>query len=383
MPEAALSAKLVAFCRLLCERDLTVTTGAELDAARSLELVDVTDPPAFHAALRANLASSVDDYPIFERAFLDFWSELLRPPLFPRPGGRVVTPDIQGPARPPEVAFARVPAAIEGFDRESEARMPGGEGSAGEADLLTHKDFADYSAGDMARARRLVRQLAPALATVPSRRTRPASSGGHVDIRRSVRASRRHGGDVVRLAWQRRKLRKLRVVALLDVSGSMDRFTPHFLQFLHALQTETGGVRTFAFSTQLYDLTPSLRQKNADDMLATLAATVDRWSGGTSIGTSLEAFNARYAPAVVSPRTVTIIFSDGWERGDLAVLRREMAALSRRSYRVLWLNPLAGREGYQPLAAGMAAALPFVDIFLPATNLADLERLKTTLLRIA
>ncbi|MDZ7728702.1 MAG: VWA domain-containing protein [Dehalococcoidia bacterium] len=202
-------------------------------------------------------------------------------------------------------------------------------------------------------------------------------------MRRTVRASRRFGGDAVQLAWQRRKLRKLRVVALCDVSGSMDTYSGFLLQFLYALQNEVGGVHTFAFSTRLYNLTPTLRRKRFDEMLERLHGTIDTWSGGTSIGESLADFNANWAPSIVSPRTVVIIASDGWERGEVDTLRREMAALSRRAYRVIWMNPLKGHEGYQPLAAGISAALPYVDHFLPANTLASFEQLRRTLLHIA
>ena len=376
---SGIPARLVEFCRLLRERELVVTPGAALDAARSLEYVDVTDVPAFHAALRANLANSVDDYPVFDAAFLEFWGELLRGPAWPSHTGPAVTPDIEGPGRPPEVEYVPMPVDIEGFDPEADTRLPGGEGSASDVDLVTHKDFADYTGADIARARRIIRQAAPSLATVPSRRTQPSWRRGQVDVRRTIREARRHGGDIVRLARKRRKLRKLRVVALCDVSGSMDTYSAYMLQFLYALQNEVGGVRSYAFSTRLYDLTPLLRRKKFADMLRGLEQTIETWSGGTSIGACLAEFNAGYAPSVVSPRTVVIIISDGWERGEVETLRREMRALSWRAYRVIWMNPLKGHAGYQPLASGMAAALPFVDHFLPANTIESFERLKRTL----
>lgn len=374
---------LVDFCRALRGRGLVVTPGTSLDAARALEYVDISDPRAFHAALRSILTCSVEDYATFDEAFVAFWGELIRQAPLPRPGERVVTPDIEGPGRPPEVEYAPVPLDFEGLDPDADARLPGGEGSANNVDVLTHKDFADYTASDIALARRVVRQVAPSLATVPSRRTRPASSGGRIDMRRTVSAARRYGGDTVQLAWQRRKLRKLRVVALCDVSGSMDAYSGFLLQFLYALQNEVGGVHTFAFSTRLYNLTPLLRRKRFSEMLERLQGTIDTWSGGTSIGASLADFNANWAPSVVSPRTVVIIASDGWERGDVETLRREMRALSRRAYRVIWMNPLKGHAGYQPLAGGISAALPFVDHFLPANTLASFETLRRTLIEIS
>jgi uncharacterized protein with von Willebrand factor type A (vWA) domain len=375
---AALAERLVEFCRLLRDRELAVTPGRALDAARSIELIEVADVRAFRAALRANLTISVDEYPAFDAAFNQFWRELIAPV----PEGLQSDNKFhvaEGPPRPPEVVF--VPARVDGgeVDGTGDSLLPGGHRSANDVDLLTTKDFAAYTAADALRARRLIQQLAPSLATSPSRRTRPASSGGEVDIRRTVTTSRRHGGEVVRLARRRPKLRRLKVVALCDVSGSMDLYSGFLIQFLYALQAEAGGVRTFVFSTRLHDVSKALRRKQLDDALAQIAATVNTWSGGTSIGGCVGDFNARFGRTLVGPRTVVLVISDGWERGDPARLAREMRLLQRRAYSVIWLNPLKGQEGYQPLAAGMSAAVPYVDHFLAANSLESLAKLKRTL----
>ena len=373
-----LPVRVVGFCRLLRERDLVVTPARALDAARSLALVDVADPLVFRAALRTNLTVSVDEYPVFDRAFAEYWGDLVKD----APGGEPIPdlrPTVEGPDRPPEVVFLEAPVRLEGVSGEGESRLPGGDHSASDADVLTQKDFRDYDAGDVLRARRLIRQLSPALATVPSRRLQPATSGGRVDIRRTVRYARRSGGEVVRLARQRRRLQKLRIVALCDVSGSMDVYSSQLLQFLYALQAESGGVSTFVFSTRLHDVTHILRRKQYEEALAGLAAAVDSWSGGTTIGQCIGEFNMRYGARLLAPRTVVLIVCDGWERGDPERLAREMAVLKRRAYRVIWLNPLKGHDGYEPLARGMATALPYVDHFLAGNTIESLERLKRTL----
>lgn len=371
-----LPARVIDFCRLLRERDLVVTPGRALDAARSLELVNVYDIAAFRTALRANLTVSVDEYDDFDMAFRQYWGDLIAERHDEIPDLR---PTVEGPPRPPEVVFLQLPTRLEGVSGEGESRLPGGDRSASEADVLTHKDFREYDASDVLRARKLIRQLSPSLATVPSRRVQPATSGGSVDIRRTVRTARRHGGEVVELARQRRRLQKLRIVALCDVSGSMDLYSQHLLQFLYGLQAESGGVRTFVFSTRLHDVSHILRRKRYEDAVAGLAAAVDTWSGGTTIGQCLGEFNMRYGAQLLTPRTVVLVVSDGWERGDTERLAHEMAMLKRRAYRVIWLNPLRGHEGYEPLARGMAAALPHVDHFLPANTIESLERLKRTL----
>lgn len=377
----ALAARLVEFCRLLRAADLAVTPGRALDAARSLELVDSSDAAAFRAALRANLTISVDEYPAFDAAFESYWRDILKE--VPDGSDEPAFQPLQGPPRPPEVVF--VPARIDadGPDGEGQSRLPGGDRSASELDLVTRKDFAEMAPAEVLRARRLIAQLAPTLATAPSRRMRPAASGGSVDIRRTVTGARRHGGEVVRLARQRRKLQRLKVVALCDVSGSMDLYANFLLEFLYALQAETGSVRTFVFSTRLHDVSHLLRRKQLGDALPALSAAVKTWSGGTTIGHCIGEFNLRYASSLVGPRSVAIVISDGWERGDPSRLAHEMAVLRRRAYRVIWLNPLKGRGGYEPLAAGMAAALPHIDHFLAANSIESLAALKRTLAHLA
>jgi uncharacterized protein with von Willebrand factor type A (vWA) domain len=155
------------------------------------------------------------------------------------------------------------------------------------------------------------------------------------------------------------------------------------LQFLYALQNESGGVRAFVFSTRLHDVSFLLKRKRFEDVLPGLANAVRTWSGGTTIGQCLGEFNMRYSRQLVGSRTVVIIASDGWERGDTSRLADEMADIHRRAYRVIWLNPLKGHDAYEPLAAGMAAALPHIDHFLAANSLQALTKLKRTLANLA
>ena len=352
MPDATdLPSRLVEFAGRLRERDLPADPSRTFDAARSLALVDLADAEAFRAALRINLVASVDDYPTFDAEFDRFWLDL-------SPGQAVA------PAE-------RLPAAPE--DRAS----PGGHRSASDVHRITNKDFATLTGDEAALARRTVAAIAPALVTIRSRRFERAQSGG-VDLARSLRSARRTHGEIVRLARRRPQVGRLEVVALCDVSGSMDAYASWMLQFLWALQAKTGNVRTFAFSTRLYDISPALASKRFDDVRAAVAATVPSWSGGTTIGACLGEFNERYRHLATS-RTVLLIASDGWERGDVNRMARELERLHRRVRRVIWVNPLKGRDGYEPLAKGMAAALPHIDDFLPANSLGALKRLATTL----
>jgi len=352
MPETTdLPSRLVAFAARLRNLDLPAAASRTRDAARSLALVDIADAEVFRAALRVNLVASVDHYPAFDAEFDRFWLDAA-----PEPG-----------PEPP----GRVPAA------PSERALPGGNRSASDIHRITNKDFAELTSDEAALAPQAVAAMAPALVTTRSRRFERAPSGA-VDLARSLRGARRTHGEIIRLARHRPQIARLNVVALCDVSGSMDTYSSWILQFLRALQAKTGSVRTFAFSTQLYDISPALANKRIEDVRSAVAATAPAWSGGTTIGACLGDFNERYHHLVTS-RTVVIIASDGWERGDVSRMARELERIHRRARRLIWVNPLRGRDGYEPLARGMAAALPHVDDFLAANSLGALARLASTL----
>lgn len=372
-----LAANLVGFARLLRASDFDITAGRVIDAARALTLVDITNEGDFHQALLANLVSDVTFIPAFDTLFQLYW----RSGRAPAPIVRAV-PQPEQPQRGADSSRSPLRARV----APRPAARPEGdnpEATAGGADLLTTKDFATYTDADVARARRLIRRMAPKLATALSRRTRASRRGGTVDMRRSLRRAVRHGGEVLDLLHQRRRLRRLRLVLLCDVSGSMDLYSRYLAQFLYAAQNELRGVSTFVFSTRLNEISHLLKTRGYDEALARLARAVDAWSGGTSIGACLAHFDRTYARRRVDSRTVVVIISDGWERGDVEDLRRAMASIRRRAYKILWLNPLLGGKDYKPLARGMAAALPFIDEFLPAHNLDSLTRVARSLTALA
>jgi uncharacterized protein with von Willebrand factor type A (vWA) domain len=243
-----------------------------------------------------------------------------------------------------------------------------------EREALGTKDFSAFAAADLAAVTRVARRIARALARRPSRRWRVSPRGSRVHLRRTVRQSLKTGGDVAELAFKERKLRKTKLVALCDVSGSMDVYSRFLLQFLFALQNAFARVETFVFSTRLSRVTEQLAGARWAEALRRLARDVHDWSGGTRVGESIARFNAEWA-RLVDARTVVVVLSDGWDTGDPAELAEAMRLLRRRAGRVVWLNPLLGSPTYQPLTRGMQAALPHVDVFAPAHNLESLERL--------
>ena len=259
---------------------------------------------------------------------------------------------------------------------------PGGDDAAApiavprqsDRESLGEKDFSTFAADDLKEITRVAARIARRLASRPSRRWRPAARGTRIDMRRTVRQSLKTGGEDVELDYRERKPRKTKLVAVCDVSGSMDLYSRFLLQFLYALQNNFARVETFVFSTRLSRVTPQLKGERYAGALTRLARDVHDWSGGTRIGASLTTFASEW-PRMLDRRTVAIVLSDGWDTGEPEQLGDALRTIRARAGRVIWLNPLLGGPGYQPLTRGMQAALPHVDVFAPAHNLASLQAL--------
>jgi hypothetical protein len=247
-------------------------------------------------------------------------------------------------------------------------------------ELLHHKNFAAFTEEE----KRIVRQAMAKLiwqfnARQTRRLRRTSKQTRYIDLRGSIRANTNNGGEIIHLRWRRRKKKPRPLVVICDISGSMDSYSRLFLHFIHSLSRDVRHVEAFAFGTRLTHLTPALRHSDVDTAVDKISHLVLDWSGGTRIGESLKIFNYRWARRVLGWGATVIIISDGWERGDLDLLDREMDRLSRSVHRLIWLNPLAGSPGYQPLVGGIQTVLPYCDDFLPLHNLHSLEQVVTRL----
>jgi uncharacterized protein with von Willebrand factor type A (vWA) domain len=199
-----------------------------------------------------------------------------------------------------------------------------------------------------------------------------AGRGPRIDLRRAIAHSLRTGGEIVSLPQRRRRSHPRTLIVLCDASGSMERYSRMLLHFTHAIARKHREVEVFLFSTQLTRVTMEVRTSRLDLAVTRVSRAVPDWSGGTRIGEALAQFHRRWARRVLHRGPVVLLISDGWDRGDPAVLREQVARLRRSSYRLIWLNPLLGTTDYAPLTRGLQAALPYVDDFLPARTLNDL-----------
>ena len=367
---------LLLFGRVLRGLGLDVNPGRMLDLASALSLVSIGNRQDFYYTSRSLLVHDVDDLELFDQAFALFWRVA--------PEGWQVRspapPSRRHPQRVPPLLQAPPPADGQGAAADPLLVEVTMTYSAWEA--LRHKDFADLSEEEIEAVRRLIASLNWRLGERRTRRFRPGS-GPALDLRRAIRHNLRHGGEI--LYWPRRvhPFKPRPLVVLADISGSMERYSRLLLHFVYGLTLGLGRpVESFVFGTRLTRITKQLQHKRIDRALREVAATVNDWSGGTRIGESLRRFNVEWGRRVVGRGAVVLLISDGWDRGDPALLTTEMARLQRSAHRLIWLNPLLGSPEYEPLTRGMQAALPYVDDFLPVHNVKSLEALGNVLSRI-
>jgi len=373
-----LTRAMLAFGATLRVSGLPVTTSAVMDAVRALECVDLLDRAEVYLALRAVLMGRIEEQPAFDRCFEAFWK------FHAEDGqgldGLVATgqPKRQEDDEPDTTA---VEAAREKRDQVALDDWEEGEGADDEPvevpglsdrEALMDQDFSTFPAEHLDEVARLTVQIAKRLARRVSRRRKPTRRGGVIDLRRSMRANLMKG-EIIELRRRARRRRKVRLVLLCDVSGSMDLYSRFLLQFLYALQNVFGRVETFTFATRLTRVSDLLRGPSYRSALRRLTEVRD-FSGGTRIGESIREFNQTWS-RLVDRRTIVLLLSDGWDTGEPDVLAQEMLTLKRRAARVIWLNPLLGNPSYEPLTRGMAAALPLVDHFAAAHNLNSLREL--------
>ena len=343
-----------------------VGVGELLNAVRGLRQVDPASREEVRLALRTVLCSGHADLERFDLAFTAVYG------------------DGRGNAELDDPLAALGEIAREVLPRAGIADPRGGEAQAdaeavpaawSDVELLREKDFARYSDVEMALARELIARLARRHPTRLSRRTRPSRRRGHApDLRRTVHASLRTGGEPLHRRWREPTRRPRQLVLVCDVSGSMAPYARMLMQYMHASVAARRRVEAFAFGTRLTRITQELAGRDHDHALERAAAAVTDFSGGTRIGAAIAELNRAHGRRI-GRGAVVVILSDGWDRGDPAQLDAEMARLRRAAHRLVWLNPLAAHPDYQPLARGMQAAVPHTDRLLAGNSLASLEQL--------
>jgi uncharacterized protein len=364
--------RLGAFARLLHDAGLEAGPRRLTDATRALAFIDLKQQIDFRNALRAVFVSRKEDLPTFEAAFDIFWA-----PPDPRAAAGAIPGRSRALPLSPERAKAWANAlglnASQMNREQNTTEFPARSSGYSAEELLRHKDFEDMTWAETEQVRRLLEQAPWRVAERRTRRLRPSRTG-RFDLRRSARHAIRSGGELMTLFHRKPRVRRRPLVLICDVSGSMERYSRLLMIFAHAIARRE-DLEAFVFSTRLTRITRLLRQRDLDRALDSVSKGVHDFSGGTRIGDALSDFNRHWARRVLGHGAVVIIISDGWDRGDPARLSAELVHLRRSAHRLIWLNPLLGSDGYEPLTRGMAAALPYCDDFLAAHNIQALDDL--------
>jgi uncharacterized protein len=364
VPANAVVRHIVTFGRVLREVGVEVGPGRVADALRGLDSVELARQDDVYWTLRQTLVSRREDLASFDVAFDSWFLNVVGPP---RQKPRTAEPQGQRqkggePGPGPEIEGGT--AEVGGWNAD---------------ELLRTKDFGAMTPEELERAKKLIKEIAVARPRRRTRRLRPDAKGNTLDVRGLVRASLSTGGDPVQRAFRSRATAPRKLVLILDVSGSMGSYARALLLYLHAARGAGRRVEAFAFGTRLTRLTPELGSRDPETAFAAASARVTDWSGGTRIGESLKAYNDEWGRRALTQGAVVVILSDGCERGDTALVGREMSRLARQAFAVVWVNPLKGHPEYEPRAGGMRAALPHVDRFLSGHDVASLEALGTVL----
>ncbi|MDQ3751421.1 MAG: VWA domain-containing protein [Actinomycetota bacterium] len=373
MPAGADHAHLVGFGRELRARGLPVGTGRILNFCRAAGVLAPLDRANLYWSGRATLISRPEDAELFDRAFEAYFG---RSAIDETKSTLVDWLDrTQAPAG--EITIeGDDPGTLAGFAEAEEAAGDAtGRMVASGAELLRDKSFDSLSEEERNHAALLIRHLKLSVPSRTARRLRSSVKARRFDLQRTLRSSLRTQGEPFRRAYKDRRHKVRPLVLVLDVSGSMSAYSRALMQFAFAAISAGQRVEVFCFGTRLTRVTRALRTRDPDAALQEVASTVQDWDGGTRIGESLRGLLDEYGQHVALRRAVVVLCSDGLDRGDPNVLAAQMGRLGRLAWRVIWVNPLKGSPSYQPLARGMAAALPHVDVFLPGHNVASLEAL--------
>jgi uncharacterized protein with von Willebrand factor type A (vWA) domain len=386
-----LAALAAALGRLLREVGLPVTHERSVRFARAVALAEPRTRTELYWTARIVFVSSEAQLPAFDRVFAAVFHPALQIDL---DRGDPYAPPLQGAAseRPPPRGARSVPRDGEADERAGlrPSAVPGDGESEGRAievplalaseeERLAEKSFDALTPDELARLHRMMSELELATPQRRKRRVRRARRGERLDLRRTLRASMRSGGDPIRLVRRRRRTGPRRLVLLCDISGSMEPYGRAYLQLLRSAIASGTPAEAFVFATRLTRLTRALSGRNPEAAIQRAAAAAPDWSGGTRIGAALRDFIDRYGRRGMARGAVVVILSDGWERADPALVGREMERLARLAHRIVWVNPRAAAPGFEPSTGGMAAALPYCDALVSGHSLSAIDELAAAL----
>jgi len=365
--QTSLSKNIVQFCRFLRHKGFSLSVEEESTALDALQYIDYSDKRTFRLALKAVCCRSKNQLNEFDDLFNEYWKQIEQ-----AVDSKIKSKE-QSSLKPTikDEQFKSLKSWLHGNQNKEIEEIA----SYSVYENLSQKNFANIPDDEIDELMRTIKALSRRLAAHINRRYENDNRINLPDLRRTLRKNMRRGGELLEIAFRKPKRNRTKLVVICDVSRSMEMCAAFLLQFMYAFQQVYSRVETFAFSTSLQQITQLLKQNDFHKAMNILSEQNQKWSGGTRIGKSLNSFVNDYASEVLDKKTIVIIMSDGWDTGDLDILKHSMEAIHNRSKKVIWLNPLAGYNDYKPHVAGMKTALPYINVFAPVHNTESLRKL--------
>ncbi len=369
-----ISEAVLGFVHWAREEGMPISIQESKDALKAAAYGCLDTQSSFRYALKALFCTGPDDRALFDQLFEHFWGREKM-----RIKSRTTMKNASNIRKESPASLVWMGSGQEGEEREEEARKTSG---ANQQERLRKTDFGKLTQMESEELEEIATKLWQQMSLRLKRKMRSSPKGDKIDLRNTLRANISRGGEMIELRKRRKKPRKQKLLILLDVSGSMDTYSFYLLRFICALRTHFESIEAFIFSTKLIRITDYLNSSNLEATLWLLSRQADNWSSGTKIGACLLDFNERYAREIMHGPVSVIILSDGLETGDTNVLEAELKKIKLRTRQLIWLNPLKGMQGYQPIQKGMSAVLPDLDVFQSAHNLDSLLQLENLLLHV-
>lgn len=363
----SLSTNIVQFCRFLRQKGFAVGVEEEAITLQALQFIDYTNPSTFCLALKTTLCRSKTQAEEFDVLFNEYWKQT----------GKAVDAKTKEGSSKKQQSISQL-ASLKSLktwlhgNRNDETEETA---TYSIRESISHKDFSAIPKDEEDELMQIIRALAKRLAAKISRRYKFSHKINIPDLRQTLRKNLRRGGELLELVYRKPKHNRIKLVLLCDVSKSMELYTAFLIQFMYAFQQVYKRMETFTFGTSLKRISPMLKQKNFREALHLLGLENNDWAGGTRIGESLDSFVKLYSKKMLDSKTIVIILSDGWDTGNMDILKKSMRFIQAKSKKIIWLNPLAGFASYRPDVAGMQTAMPFIDVFASVHNAESLRRL--------
>ena len=364
--QTSLSKNIVQFCHFLRQKGFGVTIDEESLSLQALQFIDYNSNEIFRHALKATLCHSKSQLDEFDDLFHEYWKEL----------------DKAVNAKTKEDPKNKTAFQQQTFYKTLKKWLHGNGNNETEEtatysiqETLLRKDFSAVPEDEVEELMQTIKAIAKRLAAKTNRRYEFSYKTDMPDLRKTLRKNLRRGGELLDIVHRKPKRSRVQLVLLCDVSRSMELYSAFLIQFMYGFQQVYRRMETFVFSTFLKRITSLLKQKNFQDAMQLLSIENNGWSGGTRIGESLDSFVKDFGKKMIDSKTIVVILSDGWDTGNIDLIKQNMKFIHARSKKLIWLNPLAGFEDYKPHVSAMKAALPFIDVFAPVHNVESLKRL--------